>query len=287
MRTTCSRATLLATFVEMKVRLASRLLLMCCVFMATGWGMAWGQTDSPTGLDAVYGEGVDLVLTDASQFFVELHSQGAGIGFRRGKYQGATTIKGWQSDLVFVRHPKEEKIQNISHPDALPYVLGKINAHHALRLKRYAQSVWTEKFRLSGVAVSSIREWGVVLGIDKPVFLEIGYGELPYDYWLVERYNPEEHATNNIRGRAPWVNGLEELSMNPGLTLGQMLSFEFGQDRTTTRTIEAGIQLDVYLAPVEIMAPEYVDPNRVHVLFNLRYAWGAQWSAKGLKEALD
>jgi hypothetical protein len=41
------------------------------------------------------------------------------------------------------------------------------------------------------------------------------------------------------------------------------------------------------LSPVEIMAPEYVDPNRVHVLFNLRYAWGAQWSAKGLKEALD
>lgn len=270
----------------MKFRRVIQSLLFCGVW-AAGCGSAWSQTDSPTGLDAVYGEGVDLVLTDASQFFVELHSQGAGIGFRRGKFQGATTIKGWQSDLVFVRHPKEEKIQNISHPDALPYVLGKINAHHALRLKRYRQSVMSEKFRLSGVAVSSIREWGVVLGIEKPVFLEIGYGELPYDYWLVERYNPEEHATNNIRGRAPWVNGLEELSVNPGLTLGHMLSFEFGQDRTLTRTIEAGIQLDVYLSPVEIMAPEYVDPNRVHVLFNLRYAWGAQWSAKGLKEALD
>ena len=54
-----------ATFVGMKFRRAIQPLLFCG-FLAAGWGSTWSQTDSPTGLDAVYGEGVDLVLTDAS-----------------------------------------------------------------------------------------------------------------------------------------------------------------------------------------------------------------------------
>lgn len=245
------------------------------------------QTETLTGMDAVYGEGVDVVLTDASQFHATLHSQGAGFGFRRGKFHGATTIKGWQGDLVFVRHPKEEKIQNINYPDALPYVLGKVNAHHALRLQRFAQTVMAEKYRLSGVALSRVTEYGVVAGVSKPVYLEIGYGELPYDYYQTERYNPAIHATNNIRGRAPWVNGLEELAFNPGITLGQTLAFEFNNNRTKTRSIEAGVLVDVYVKPVETLASSFVSPSRFHALFHLRYAWGAQWSAKGLKEALD
>ena len=168
------------------------------------------QTETLTGMDAVYGEGEDVVLTDASQFHATLHSQGAGLGFRRGKFHGATTIKGWQGDLVFVRHPKEEKIQNINYPDALPYVLGKVNAHHALRLQRFAQTVMAEKYRLSGVALSRVTEYGVVAGVSKPVYLEIGYGELPYDYYQTERYDPAIHATNNIRGRAPCVPQMEQ-----------------------------------------------------------------------------
>ena len=64
---------------------------------------------SATGLDAVYGEGVDVVLTDAARFHVTLHSQGAGIGVQRGTFDGAFVQRGWQGELVFVRHPKEEK----------------------------------------------------------------------------------------------------------------------------------------------------------------------------------
>ena len=41
-----------------------------------------------TGFDAVFGEGADVVLTDAGRFHVTLHSQGAGVGFQRGTFDG-------------------------------------------------------------------------------------------------------------------------------------------------------------------------------------------------------
>jgi len=43
------------------------------------------------------------------------------------------------------------------------------------------------------------------------------------------------------------------------------------------------VHADVYWRPVEIMA--FVAPRRMQFTFLLRYAWGAQWSAKGLGDA--
>ena len=241
---------------------------------------AQSQAASSTGFDAVYGEGVDLVLTDAARFHVTLHSQGAGFGVQRGKFDGAFTQKGWHGELVFVRHPKEEKTRNPVYEESLPYVYGKVNAHHALRIQRFKTETLSEKYRRNGVTVARTRQVGVVVGISKPVYLEIGYPEIPYTSLEVERYDPEVHFSDRIYGRAPWVNGLESLGFNPGLSWGEAMSFEFHDSRTTTRTLEAGVQLDAYVFPAEILA--FVDASRVHFTFVLRYAWGAQWSSKGL-----
>jgi hypothetical protein len=245
---------------------------------------AQAVSDPATGYDAVYGDGVDLVLTDAARFHVTLHSQGAGLGFQRGKFDGAFALRGWHAELVFVRHPKEEKTRNPVYEESLSYVYGKVNAHHALRIQRFKHTVLAEKYRKSGVTVARTTEWGLVLGIAKPVFLEIGYPEIPYTSLQVEQYDPTVHFSDRIYGRAPWVNGLEMLSVNPGLGWGEGMAFEFHDSRSTTRTLEAVVRVDAYVKPVEILAREFVAPRRVHLTFVLRYAWGAQWSAKGLAD---
>ena len=117
-----------------------------------------------TGFDAVFGEGADVVLTDAGRFHVTLHSQGAGVGFQRGTFDGAFVVRGWQGELVFVRHLKEEKTRNPVYEEGLPYVFGKVNAFHALRLQRYKESVVAEKYRRGGVTVSHTREPGGRVG---------------------------------------------------------------------------------------------------------------------------
>lgn len=258
-------------------------LLLLPALALLSW-VAHGQ--SGTGLDAVYGDGVDVVLTDAARFHVTLHSQGAGFGVQRGTFDGAFVQRGWQGELVFVRHPKEEKTRNPVYEESLPYVFGKVNAHHALRVQRYRTEMVAEKYRKNGVSVMRTRQYGAVLGIAKPVFLEIGYPEIPYTSLEVERYDPEVHFSDRIYGRAPWVNGLESLGLNPGFCWSEGMAFEFHDARTTTRTLEAVVHADVYVQPVEILASEFVRPNRVHLTFVLRYAWGAQWSAKGLGDVL-
>ena len=242
---------------------------------------------SGTGFDAVYGEGVDLVLTDAARFHITLHSQGAGFGVQRGKYKGAFKQCGWQAELVFVRHPKEEKTRNPVYEESLPYIYGKVNAHHALRIQRFRIETLSEKYRQNGVTVMRTRHYGALLGVAKPVFLEIGYPEIPYTSLEVERYNPETHFSDRIYGRAPWVNGLESLEMNPGLCWSEGMAFEFHDSRTSTRTLEAAVNVDLYLRPAEIMASQFVRPSRIHLTFVLRYAWGAQWSAKGLGDVVS
>ena len=106
---------------------------------------ATNATENATGLDAVFGNGVDVVLSEAARFHVMLHTQGAGIGFQRGKYDGAMRIRGWQVELAFVRHLKEEKTRNPVYEEALAYVYGKVNAHHVLRVQHFTQPLLFEK----------------------------------------------------------------------------------------------------------------------------------------------
>ena len=259
--------------------------LLCLAFVGAAQTPATNATENATGLDAVFGEGVDVVLSEAARFHVMLHTQGAGIGFQRGKYDGAMRIRGWQMELAFVRHLKEEKTRNPVYEEALAYVYGKVNAHHVLRVQHFTQTLLFEKYRKGGVTVSRLGQWGVAVGVSKPVYLEIGYPEIPYTSLQVERYDPEVHFSNRIYGRAPWVNGLESLGFNPGLSAGQALTFEFNDTRSATRTLDLGAGADVYLRPVEIMAADFVTARRVHLTFYLRYAWGAQWSSKGLDDA--
>ena len=96
-----------------------------------------------------------------------LHSQGAGFGVQRGKFDGLTQ-KGWHGELVFVRHPKEEKTRNPVYEESLPYVYGKVNAHHALRIQRFKTETLSEKYRRNGVTVARTRQVGAVVGISNP-----------------------------------------------------------------------------------------------------------------------
>ena len=88
-------------------------LALAVTMFALQGTQALGQDQGTMGLDAVYGsEGADVLMTDAARFHVILHSQGAGFGFQRGTFEGAFLERGWQGELVFVRHPKEEKTRN-------------------------------------------------------------------------------------------------------------------------------------------------------------------------------
>ena len=79
----------------------------------------------------------------------------------------------------------------------------------------------TKKARKSGVMVARTCSFGAILGISKLVFLETGYPEIPYTSLEIEQYDPVTHFSDRIYGRAPWVNGLENLLRESWVLLEQ------------------------------------------------------------------
>ena len=260
--------------------------LQCSLFLFVVCVLSYsvsGQVNDgiSTGKDLVYGEdGVDILYSHTSGVNFILHSQGAGIGACYGVFLNSKVSRSINADFVFFRHEKEERSSNPVYQDGLPYVFGKIHSFLVLRLSVESRKALTPKLRKGAVRIEKVFRYGVGLGFEKPVYLEIGYPEIPYDYLATERYNPEEHFYNDIYGRSPWVNGLDEMKVVPGANLNYGLSFEYGNIRGRTRYVELGTALDIFVRPVEIMAVQFVDSKLAFLSFYVKIGLGANWTKK-------
>ena len=260
--------------------------LLCSLFSLFVWGLSYSVSAQvgdgiSTGKDLVYGEdGVDVLYSHTSGVNFIVHSQGAGIGACYGMFLNSKVSRSINADFVFFKHEKEEKSSNPVYHDGLPYVFGKINSFLVLRINIENRKALTPKLRKGAVRVERVFRYGGSLGFEKPVYLEIGYPEIPYDYLATERYNPEEHFYNDIYGRSPWVNGLDEMKVVPGANLNYGLSFEYGNIRGGTRYVELGTALELFVRPVEIMAVQFVDSKLAFLSFYVKIGLGANWTEK-------
>lgn len=242
--------------------------------------IAQGDNGIKTSQDAVYGgEGIDVLYTHTSDINVFAHSQGAGISFRYGKFSTASNSRSLNSELMYIRHEREEKSANPVHLDGLPYVYGKVNSFINLRLAMEHRWEITPKLRQSGVQINHLVRYGASVAMLKPVYLEIGYPELPYEYVITEVYDPNEHFYDDIYGRASWVNGLDQTKFTSGAHICYALNFEYSEVRGSTSSIEVGGVLDVYMSEIEIMASELmVEPQRLFATVYLKLGIGANWT---------
>ena len=151
------------------------------------------NTSTPvTGDQAVYRDGkVNVPLTDEYQVGVLFHTQGIGITARRGYYLNAFAVRNIGVDLAYFKHPKEIQTTNPIYENGRPYVYGKQNTLQILRLWYGKQNLRAEKLRRDAVRFSTFWKVGAALGVLKPIYLEIGYPDIPYDYTATERYDPD------------------------------------------------------------------------------------------------
>jgi hypothetical protein len=236
------------------------------------------QDEVSTGKDAVYGEGVDVLFSHTSGAHVFAHTQGAGVGFRYGVFLTAKTSRSLGCSLLYLRHEKEEKTYNPVYVEGLPYVLGKVNSFMIFRVYVESRRELTPKLRKGAVQVESVFRYGASLGLEKPVYLVIGYPEIPYEIFVDEPYDPIEHFYNDIYGRSSWVNGLDEMSVVPGVNASYGLTFEYGNERAITRSVEVGATIDVFMRPVEIMAAQFVDRQLAFLNLYLKLGVGSKWT---------
>lgn len=263
---------------DIKNGFISMLLLFVALLFASNL-FAQTRDGIATGKDIVYGEdGIDVLFSHTSGVNIFAHTQGAGVGFRYGYFLTAKSSRSIGTDLLYFRHEKEEKTFNPVYDDGLPYVFGKVNSLLIFRVFVELRRELSPKLRKSAVKVERVFRYGGSLGLEKPVYLEIGYPEIPYEYLATERYDPDEHFYNDIFGRSPWVSGLDEIKVVPGGIVSYGLIFEYGNERSRTRSVEVGAAIDVFIRPVEIMAEQFVESQFAFLSLYLKLGVGAKWT---------
>lgn len=186
---------------------------------------------------------------------IMLHGDGWGLHFHHAKHRTAVNRRLLSIEIASMKHPKEVKSFNPYYEDSRGYFYGKLNALTILRPTYGRKIQVTDKIRRSGVEINWIWGIGPSIGLLKPVYLEIGKPDaIPYETYVIERYDPEVHNVQNIYGRASWFNGIGEIKPYIGGFGRTAVNFEYSGHTTGIKAIEAGVSMDAYATKVPIMA---------------------------------
>lgn len=187
---------------------------------------------------------------------LSIHTNGFSGIFRYGKFLTAFSKRIIELELATIKHPKEIRSIYPFEDNVRGYIYGKVNSVFALRPSIGYHKVIVPKQSIKGVSVTLITQFGVSLGMAKPVYLNIIEREASSNTTIIvkRKYDPEEHEQGIIYGRASFLNGFNELKLYPGLFGKFGFQFDFAGDRSQLRAIEAGLKVDGYFQQIPIMA---------------------------------
>lgn len=201
------------------------------------------------------------------------YTNGWGVDFAFGKHVDGFTRRMFHIELASIKHPKQIRSYNPFYEDARSYYYGKLNSVIALKTTWGYKKVLFDRLRSGGVQIS--RRWaiGPTVAFEKPIYLQIGKPELPYQYLEYERYNPEVHGVEDIYGRAPFYMGFDAINVVPGVHAKYMLHFEwskFGVDKPNTQALEVGVSASAYARPIKMMATEKNSQFFINLILSLK-----------------
>jgi len=156
-------------------------------------------------------------------------------------------------DFVSIKHPKEQKVTNNRYSNGGPFVYGKLNHFHALRLGYGIKKDLGRRVSRNTINVAAIGVIGIDLGFLKPVFLEITQPDSFQELSQIEAFDPTQHNPDNIVGGAGYFHGFDEIQFKPGAYGKVGLEFGWGNYRTSYMVVEVGATLDMFLSKIPIM----------------------------------
>jgi hypothetical protein len=198
-----------------------------------------------------------------------LHSFGFGANFRKGKHITAKLRSIYSIEAVGMKHPKEYKTFNPNKDNNKGFVFGKLNSLTVLRPSAGIQKIMYTKEGKKGVQVSYMALAGASIGLVKPVYLEISQGSRSPS---TEKYDPEVHTLDRIRGRAELLKGIEETKIYPGLHSKIGFNFEYAPEEEIIRAIETGIAIDAYYKKIPMMA--FVENRQFFITYYVSWHFG-------------
>lgn len=206
-----------------------------------------------------------------------LHSQGFGAILRRSKNKTYMRKRVIELEAVSMEHPKEIRSSNPWYDNTRAYSYGELSQVVVTRLGYGRHNVMYARFD-KGVEVRYLYIGGLSVAWAKPIYLEIGYPSIPYQYIATERYDPERHFVDNIFGRASDLKGIDEMRLYPGIYGRFGFSFDYAKQQKNISTIETGVIIDYYVQDIPMMAKIENDPYFLTFYVSLQF--GTRWYRK-------
>lgn len=226
-----------------------------------------------------YQEEKPPLLKNEFSFGLNIHTSGWGINVRRSKNITGYKKRVLEAEIVNMKHPKEVRSVNPYFDNAKSFFYGKMNTMTVIRAAIGQQKVLFSKAEKGGVEVRLHYTGGLSLALAKPVYLNILYPDTGLVEGLynvvVEKYDPDRHYVDNIYGRAPFTEGLDEIKPYPGAYGKLGISFEYGTYSDDIKCIETGITIDAYSRKIPIMAR--TENKQFFVNFYINLLYGRKW----------
>ncbi|MFN8153740.1 MAG: hypothetical protein U0Y08_05540 [Bacteroidia bacterium] len=224
-----------------------------------------------------YVEEKPVLMKNEATGGLNFHTGSWGIEFRRCYNQTGYKKLMFEGDFIGMKHSKEVKTVNQRFDNARSYVYGKLNTFNILRLGAGQQYTLFSKMERTGVEIRFLYSGGLSLGILKPVYLNIlkptgNVGEFDV---VTEKYNPEEHYIDNIYGRAPFTEGLDQLFFRPGAYVKAGFNFEYAPIFEDVKALEIGVAFDAYPQDIPIMA--FAENKQFFLSFYITIMYGRKW----------
>jgi hypothetical protein len=203
-----------------------------------------------------------------------INTNGYGLGFRYAKRLDGYRKSTYELEFSYVKDEKETKISlNTSQQLGNSFVPGKVNAFYTLHAGIGYQKELFQKRDRGGISIRYFYNFGPTIGILKPIYYIVSDSlgnPVPVKFEL--------DAINNIQGKGPFYKGLGEIFIIPGAYGKFGFTFEFSKADQIFSAIETGIELNLFVKKIPIMA----DNNNKFSFFSffLSYRFGKVIDAK-------
>ncbi len=206
---------------------------------------------------------------------INLNTDGWGFAYRLGYFKTGYVKRTLDFSFSFMHDLKEQKYYNPADNNSKSFIYGKERKMYSLKLLYGKQKDISNKPYWGGVDIRWLTLYGINLAIGKPIYLYV-VDQASDNILVIRKYDPDQHTLDVIYGRAPYVNGLEELELYPAITFKTAINVEYGVLPEKTRSIEAGLIVNAYLIPYNIMA--YQQPKYFDFSFYVSFQFGKRYN---------
>ncbi len=180
---------------------------------------------------------------------------GGGMYYRHGWHKTGSIKNYWESELSYVRHPKE--VWRYGYQDnPSTYTYGRLNYTFFWRNSFGQKIELTERSYKNALGLNFIYNVGITLALLKPAYIDYFVSNDNGSATLVtEKYDPNKHVDEfRIYGNGPILNGVGETSVKAGLFGRVGLSIDYGQYPDEYKSLEAGITFDAFNEALPMVA---------------------------------